>query len=162
MSAEGRPTTGRPVGISLLAALYILSSLLLIGIALLGPGSTTTEMDKLGVSMVQIVIGSVFVGALGLAAGVGMWTGKRWGWWLGAFYLFYSIARNANALRMLPDIAERFGANEAGVAKHGFRFGGRIVVSSLLILYFFKSNVVTWFGVGAMPGWKRVALLAGA
>ena len=35
-------------------------------------------------------------------------------------------------------------------------------MNALLILYFFKSNVVAWFGVGATPAWKRVALLTGA
>ena len=153
---------GRPIGISVLAVLYFLGGLLALGIVVLGPGSMPAEFEELGVSGLLIAIRIIFWCALGIAAGVGMWTRKRWGWWLGAFWLFYSIARNVNALLMLPGLVEQFGAQEVDVAKYQLRFAGRIAVSALLILYFFKSNVVAWFGVGATPGWKRVALLAGA
>ena len=162
MSDQGRLKFSRPLGVSLLAALYFLGSVFLLGIAVLGAGSMASATEELGVSGLQLAIGIGFLGALGIAAGVGMWMGKRWGWWLGAFYLFYSIARNANALLTLPALVEQIGPPEGGVAKYQFRYGGRIVFAALFLLYFFKANVVAWFGVDTMPAWKRVALLTGA
>jgi hypothetical protein len=52
----------------------------------------------LGFPTSLLIFSIVFLFALGIASGVGMWKGRKWGWYLGTFYYIYSITRNANAL----------------------------------------------------------------
>ena len=157
----------RPIGISILSVLYIIGGIGTLGITILNiqvlmGGTASQVFDKLEVSSIYAVISILFLGILGLAGGIGMWCGKKWGWWLGAFCLMYSVARNINALIMLPILAEQFGAPEAGLAKYYIKHGGRIVINSLFVLYFFKSNVEAYFQVERLNAWKRFFQLLGA
>ncbi len=105
-------------------------------------GRTLSQVfSQQGFSSILAAISILFLGILGLAGGIGMWSGKKWGWWLGAFYLTYSVARNLNALIMIPEIVEQFGVPESGLTKYYIKHGGRVIIHSFLVLYFFNSNV---------------------
>jgi hypothetical protein len=152
----------RPIGISILAVLYIIGGIGVLGIQLFMGGVLTQAFNLIGISSISAVISLLFLGILGLAAGIGMWLGKKWGWWLGAFYLMYSVARNINALIIIPNLVEQFGTPESGLAKYYIKHCGRIILHSLLVLYFFKSNVEVYFQVENLNVWKRFLKLFGA
>lgn len=149
----------RPTGISILAVLYLLGSLVLLAFQLILADPLSSAVEPLGVSNLYAMVAIGFLGVFGIVAAVGMWTGKKWGWWLGALYLFYSVFRNANTLWIIPDIVREFGEPEGGVTRYYIKHGGRIIVGSLLILYFFKFNVVKYFQVDGVGPWKRFFLL---
>ncbi len=157
----------RPIGISILSVLYIIGGIGGLGITILNiqalMGDTASQtFDKLGVSSIYVVISFLFLGILVLAGGIGMWCGKKWGWWLGALYLMYSVARNIDALIMIPIVAERFSIPEAGLAQYYIKHGGRIVINLLFVLYFFKSSVEAYFQVERLNARKRFFKLLGA
>ena len=152
----------RPIGISILSVLYILGGLAILVMQLFLSGAISEGMESIGISGLYSLFAIGFLGFLGLSAGIGMWTGKRWGWYLGTFYLLYSVARSTNAILMIPSLVEQFGAPEGGVDKYYIKYGGRIFFHSLLTLYFFKGNVVEFFGVGNTNPWKRFGILFGA
>ncbi len=152
----------RPIGVSILAVLYIIGGIGVLGIQLFMGGALAQAFNLIGISSISAVISILFLGILGIAAGIGMWSGKKWGWWLGAFYLMYSVERNINALIIIPCLVEQFGTPESGLVKYYIKHGGRIILHSLLVLYFFKSNVEAYFQVDNLNAWKRFFKLAGA
>lgn len=155
-------TKDRPTGISILAVLYLIGGASVLAAQIFLSGLITKGASAIGVSNVHAMLGFAFLGTIGVVSAIGMWTGKKWGWWLGAFYLFYSVARNAEAFLMIPTLLESLGMPEGGVTKHYVKHGGRVIIHSLLILYFFKSSVVDYFGVGAMGPWRRFSILLAA
>jgi hypothetical protein len=152
----------RPVGITILAVLYIIGGVGIFAVQLFMGGAISQVFDLFGISSMLAVVAILFLGGSALAAGVGMLLGKKWAWWLGAFYLMYAVARNINAIIMIPTLLEQFGTPEAGVAKYYIKHGGRIIIHSLLVLYFFKSNVEAYFQVENVNAWMRVFKLIGA
>ena len=105
----------RPIGISILAGLHIIGSIIVAVIFLLYIPllQNRPEFNKvvplLGISPATLFIVIGFVLALACASGIGMWMGKKWGWFLGSFYYAYFIITNINALIMIPVIFETFG-----------------------------------------------------
>lgn len=152
----------RPVGITVLAVLYFLGGLALIGMQVVFWRQLAEGLGSIGVSAVVGQLGIFFLAALGLAAGTGMWLARSWGWWLGAFYLTYSVARSVSALIALPGLLEAAGESAANGAKHYVKFGGRIVVHSAICWYFFTPKVEAYFGVAAISRKKRLAGLVTA
>lgn len=152
----------RPVGITILATLNLIGGVAILAMQVVLAVRMTDAIEGVGISPIQAHVALAFLGALGLVAGVGMLLGRRWGWWLGAFYLTYSVARNTNALISLPDLAEQFGVPPEKAVTHFVKFGGRVIIHSLLCWYFFTPKVEAYFQVGAVGRWKRLAALVGA
>lgn len=152
----------RPVGVTILAVLNLLGGLALLLMQTILWNKLGEGLQSIGISSAVGFAALVFLGVLGVSAGIGMLTGKRWGWWVGAFCLCYSVARNLNALIMIPSLVEQHGAPDASVAKFYVKFAGRAIINSLLALYFFKANVVEYFRVGEIAAWKRFTILLAA
>lgn len=160
-SGEKLPENPRPVGITILSVLYFLSGIAILAIPFLFQGASLKGFESIGVSEIGAYLSIGFLALLGIFAGIGMWIGKKWGWWLGAFYILYSIARNTNALIMIPSVVEQYGAQDIEVTSFYIKHGGRVIFHSLLLLYFFKGNVVEYFSVGGTSPWKRFGVLLG-
>jgi hypothetical protein len=60
------------------------------------------NLQESGVSMdyspLLLLVSIIFLGVLGITAGAGLWWGKKWGWWLSAFYFLYAFSRELNIL----------------------------------------------------------------
>lgn len=152
----------RPVGITILALLYFVGGLGLLALQVVFHRQLAEGLGSIGATAVVAFLGIFFLAAIGIAAGIGMWLGKSWGWWLGAFYLTYSVARSISALITLPGLLEAAGESAASGAKHYVKFGGRIVVHSAICWYFFTPKVEAYFGVAAISRKKRLAGLVTA
>ena len=158
----------RPTGISILSVLHVLGSIL--GVAVLvffisrqnGP-RLQQAFDAIRMPVPLFLFGIGFLSVLGLATGIAMWRGAKWGWYLGAFWYAYAIARDLSALFRIGDIISAFPAEQAANLRHdaGFyyaKFGIQIVVSALIYLYFFKENVREYFGLQNAKKWPAVAI----
>lgn len=84
-----------------------------------------------------------FLGLLTLFSGIGMWLGKVWGWWVGAFYYLYAVARSLNVLFLLK-IGDQ-GIEMTG--KYYIKYGGKMLISLLILAYFFHPKVRKYFFV---------------
>jgi hypothetical protein len=164
-SAAHRGTgSDRPLGISILAVLHIVGGIILgvMQLVLLGKlNEIEAPLRSIGIPPVLLVIGVGFLALLGTAAGVGMWTGKKWGWWLGAFYYVYSITRNATALVTVAELANEIASDGRGPGYYYVKHTGRIAVSLLILLYFFKENVLHFFGLEDISKSKAISLMIG-
>ena len=154
----------RPIGISILSWLHILGGAAgaAIVVAFL-PGMWNTPealgvLNAIGIPPALLLLAIVFLLILACLSGVGMWMGKRWGWFLGSFYYAYSVVRNIIALAAIPGLLGALSSEELAEATHGpgyyyAKHGTRVVVHALLYLYFFKSNVRAYFGFRNRRRW---------
>jgi hypothetical protein len=149
----------RPTGIWILAALYGVGSIFLIATQLAMARHMADGFEELGFSVLGAHLSIAFLGILGLTAAVGMWRGKRWGWWLGAFYMAYSVTRNLNALVTIPMIVQQFDVPASGVAKYYVKFGGRVIIHSLVCWYFFSPRVESYFEMETSSKIRRLLIL---
>lgn len=103
----------------------------------------------------------LLLGIINLGSGIGMWLGKRWGWYLGAICYCYAIIRNSVALVQLSQILRVFNhlQQEAGLSY--IKFSARIIGNGLILSYLFKSNVTNYFQVNNRSNWKKAGLVLG-
>jgi hypothetical protein len=92
-----------------------------------------------------------------------MWSGARWGWYLGSFWYAYSIVQNVNALFTVSDLFHSIAQIQPGSAPRGIgfyyaKFAIGLVLSVLLYLYFFKDNVRDYFGLLESKKWIAIAI----
>ena len=154
----------RPVGISILAVLHVIGGIGLFGVQFLMFANLQTMEETLrtiGIPPILLIVGVMFLAILAIASGVGMWLGKAWGWWLGSFYYVYSIFRNVSALLMVFAMADQFDGGSRGPEFYVFKHSFRIVIHFLLFLYFFKSNVLGFFGLSSLNKGQAIGILVG-
>lgn len=152
----------RPVGVSILAVLHLIGGVLLLGtqVFLLANLDRVSEgMNAVGIPPILLIVGVMLLAGISLASGIGMWLGTRWGWWCATFYYVYSIAINANALLMLSGFADALEDRSRGPGYYYAKFGGRVIIHFLVLLYCFKSNVVEYFGMHDVHKGKVVGIL---
>lgn len=141
----------RPVGISILAILHIvgggLSCIYVLFLIVLFSSNLETQQvfNNLGDSLSLLP-----PAILAVISGIGMWKGRRWGWYLGLFYYVYSIVRNLIpffTLRLLMNSIpyEEVANLIPGPAYYYMKYGMGIIVHLLIYLYFFKDDVRTFF-----------------
>jgi hypothetical protein len=112
-----------------------------------------------GLSPVLVAIATASLALLGVSSGIGMWVGRKWGWWLGSFYYVYSVARNASALLTISALEDELAGGTRGPEYYYVKYGGRVVVHFLILLYFFRGNVLRYFALENLPKWKAVSTL---
>ncbi|MEW6104542.1 MAG: hypothetical protein AB1630_12135, partial [bacterium] len=150
----------RPLGITIFSIIYILVGMGIFIIQILF-GKKMGDVSSLGISQLAFTISITFLGLLSFASGIGMWLGKKWGWWLGAFYCVYGVLRQVNVIIMLPGIIAQFGEPQQGIEYYWIKYAGRILCYSLLFLYFFKRNVREYFDLEEYPKKKAIFILIG-
>ncbi|MHC4876534.1 MAG: hypothetical protein ACYTGL_08545, partial [Planctomycetota bacterium] len=151
-------------GVTILAVLHLVGGvLLLVGQVMLlaNLDRVSQGLNGVGIPPALLVMGVMLLAGIALASGVGMWLGTRWGWWCAAFYYVYSVARNANAFLMVSDLADGLEGGSRGPGYYYAKFGGRVVIHLLLLLYFFKDNVLEYFEAQDQHKGKAIGILIG-
>ena len=158
----------RPIGISLLAGLHVIGSTIVTVIILLympklqDRPELHTVIELLGIPPTILFITIGLLLALGFLSGIGMWTGKKWGWFIGSFYYAYFIITNINTIIMIPTILESFGGETTrGPSYYYVKYGLRLCIRILIYIYFFRANVLTYFGLSGIKKWKPVLVQFG-
>jgi hypothetical protein len=152
----------RPLGIWLLSGWYIFLGgflLLFLGILVFWEEGDSRAPSKLPVSDAVLIGGAAVMIALIWATAIYLWRGAKWAWWLIAFYCFSTALGSFLALPT-PFLKHERGEIElvAELIKHS----SRAVISTLFVLYFFKRNVLQFFGLGTLNKRSAVAKLFGA
>lgn len=159
-----RRPTHRPLGVSILAVLHFFGGIVLFGsqfYLFANLQSMEQSLRSIGVSPVLLVVSATFLAVLAIASGVGMWVGAKWGWWCALFYYVYSIIRNSSALLAVVAMADELEGGTRGPEYYMIRHGGRIIVSALLFLYFFKGNVLAFFDLETLSKPKAIGIVVG-
>ena len=152
----------RPTGVTILSVLHLIGGVLLLAgqvMLLVNLDRVSQGLDAVGIPPVLLVMGVMLLAGIALASGIGMWLGTRWGWWCAAFYYVYSIARNANAFLMISDLTDGLEGGSRGPGYYYAKFGGSVVIHLLLLLYFFKDNVLEYFETQDVHKGKAIGIL---
>ncbi len=151
----------RPMGISLLALLLGIGGAVGLLFQLVNFNKLSNLEGEMGILSILLQISLAIIGLTGISAAAGMWTGKRWGWWLALFYAAYAVCRNGNALLTLytsfgglPEIADQLGS-------HYFKFGWRMVWNGLLLIYLCRESVTLYFENQTLNKWLALAKVFG-
>ena len=152
-------TRKRPLGVSILAVLEVISAISLVAMQVAwGDTLSTVSVETTGSAFAGYYSMAVYA-ISGMIAGVGMWLGKRWGWWAGTFGLMLGVLRNAKTLLAIPGIVQQYGLTLDESLSAYFKYGSRVVVQPLWFLYYFKGNVLGYFGLKDLSKAKTMALL---
>lgn len=134
----------RPFGVKIIAILMLLGGIILLITQISAFKILSEASSLLGVSSLFFQAAFGFLGLLGVAGGVGMWVGQKWGWWLAIFYFTYSLTRNLNMLVSIPGIMEQYGAS-SNVAGHYIKYGLRVLWDILLLNYMCRESITSFF-----------------
>jgi hypothetical protein len=163
----------RPVGVTILSILFLIGAVLLTGITAFAVFAVASGDDRVrqiseslatfGMPISLLAFGVALLVALSWASGIGMLLGTKWGWYCGSFWYAYAIMRNLNALWFLYGMPETLTTEMSSSSSRGpehyyIKYSGRLIVSCLIYLYFFKANVREHFGLSSASGWKAVFL----
>ncbi|WP_138752657.1 hypothetical protein [Paenibacillus sinopodophylli] len=134
----------RPLGVKIIAILMIVSGTILlitqsIAVIMLNERSVLHGVSSL---IFQSVFG--FLGLLGLAGGVGMLIGKKWGWWLAVFHFAYYLTLHLNMLVSIPGITEQHAVSGNGT-RHYFKNGIQVLWNVLLLRYMCRDYTMSFF-----------------
>jgi hypothetical protein len=155
----------RPIGVSILAVLHLVGGVGLVAMQvwmLFDYERIAAGMSEVGIPPTLLFIGVLLLAVLGLASGIGMWIGTKWGWWCATFYYTYGLTRNFNALYFTWSISDEIPAGPRGASYYYAKYTARFCVSLLLLLYFFKPNVLAYFDMQGVHRGKAIAALATA
>lgn len=150
----------RPTLVGVLAVLHMIggAATLVLGV---GFGRVLGEAGSyVGASPLLTQLYILFLGALGLASGVGMWRGTAWGWWLAGFYYLLAVYRNANAMVLISGMPDQLAGVDRGPGYFYGKHAARIVTHSLALYYLFRENVLAYFGLGRIEKGRALGRLA--
>lgn len=162
----------RPVGVSILAGLHVAGGVLgviftvFMALKVYKNPEYLENISMLGIPPLLIFFAVLFICVLAFLSGVGMWIGRKWGWFLGSFYYIYSVFISTNALVTInimtnslspEELAEMSRSPSYYYTKHIMK----IIIHSLLYLYFFKTNVIAFFDMLEYKKWKSVVIQLG-
>lgn len=155
---ENIHTAPRPTLITILAILNILGGLSVFITQLVAWGNLKQAAIQSSISITQLLLGFIFLAVLSVSSGIGMWLGQKWGWWLGAFNELYVIPRRINVLLAALSM---YSGTEGDELTRIIRSAGQILVSIVLLFYFYRHNVLDYFGLAEFPKWKSIIILFG-
>lgn len=139
----------RPVGVTIAAVLYSFGGFVL----LLGVVDALSHQELRSIATSGLLVDFGFQAVVALTAGIGMWTRQKWGWWFGAFYLCFSVALGSKTIFLWVLRKPNGGPGLDGAAVI------RVVVSLVLLSYFFRGNVAQFFELAPSSLWKRLGML---
>lgn len=125
--------TNRPSSISFLSFLYVLVAVIgLIPIISNNEISALFKSDNLF---------SIITLMLLILSSVGLFMGKKWGWWIVAFFTTFSI------LSKIPILYWSFANIDfiPDVGKFYLKNAGKMLVQTLILVYLFQENVNQYF-----------------
>ncbi len=151
----------RPLAITILAVLNFIGGVGIILVQLLYSEQFNSTANEFGFSagLLQVAIG--FLGVIGVASAIGMWTGKRWGWWLGAFYYCYAVFRYGNAIFAVFSLSDLLENSSRDLTYYISKNAFQLLLNALIVLYFFSKRALAWFKYDVLSKAKAILLLLG-
>ena len=150
----------RPLGISILAVLHVLGGIGILAVQLFvqprGVEEADQAMRNFGFTFSMAVAAFTLVAALGIVSGVGFWLGRPWGWWVGAFSYIYRAFASLNAILTVIIYSAELATESRGVAFYLAKYGGRIVVSLLILSYLLRPKTLSYFGLSELRRFRAI------
>ena len=147
---EATKTQQRPTGVLILAVLHIVGICLgtvMFLVPFVQPDQLPNNFEEMGISIWKIILNMAIIGFLILFSGIGMLLGKKWGWYFAAYYYLNSLLRSGYTLLIIEQIYIHLDPADPEIQQAYTKYGGRFVIQLLLLLYLFRDNVLTFFGL---------------
>lgn len=151
----------RPAGITLLALLFGIGGAAGLLFQLANFNNLNNIDPEWGIMSTLLQISLAIIGLTGVGAAVGMWMGKKWGWWLALFYAAYAVYRSGYALitlyttfRDIPEAADQLGS-------YYFKYGWRVLWNGFLLFYLCRESVGLYFRNETTNKWLALAKVFG-
>ncbi len=158
----------RPIGVSILAILHLAGGVIGESVFIY---RLDLDMDIpiFGLSPALILGVIILFFSLVAVSGIGLWKGKKWGWYIAGLFYLYGILRNGLSLIIVPlipllmetvpvtDIIDMSRGPVYYYSRHGISFA----VYFLIYIYLFKNNVREFFSLATQKKWKLVFIELG-
>lgn len=151
----------RPAGVSLLAILVGIGGVILLGTQLIAFNKLNEASSLIGVSSYFFQAAICFLGLIGITAAVGMWLGKKWGWWLALFYFAYAVSRDINVLFSISSISSQYSVPTEQITMNYIKYGIRILWDCFLMFYLCRDTASTYFQTLDIKKWKAMSIVFG-
>jgi hypothetical protein len=97
---------------------------------------------------------------LGVLSGVGMFVGKKWGWWVSLYFFLDGAKRYITRLILIPQAIEL--ANITGSSSYYyFREGSKATYYVLAVVYLFNITVMDYFEIDKEKRKKYIVTISG-
>ena len=149
----------RPSGITLLSVLWIFGGFLAIGVLALMPRRLWEGFQRIGYSELRVYLYFGTLSLVSLGGGIGMLSGRRWGWWLVLVSMAYSFGKDAFVLEQTPSLVEHLNLPAQKAAAQYGKVGMRLAINALLFWYFFTDTVDTYFNFASGSRLRRFRIL---
>lgn len=148
----------RPIGISLLALYLIVSGLFMFGLQVIASNQQSSIADIFGAPRMLVTVSIVGLGLLGVASGIGIRMGKRWGWWLALVYFAYAALRNGNAIVTVPGLADAFGVSADKTTASILKYVVRLLFDIGLLVYLTREKAIVYCNATQVNKLKAVGI----
>lgn len=134
----------RPLFVTVLAVLSLFGG---IGVLWVIATIAFVRPEELPFSQTLVILSTLFLGFLDLFAAVGMFLGKRWGWWVTVFSFVYALARHLNQFALTIQLGPDAFLDSTQTYGYYLLLGTvRMAVDLLILAYLSGAKVRRYFG----------------
>jgi hypothetical protein len=142
----------RPPIVIILAALHVI-----IGIVCI-ISSMITLQRGLSLGQLTILLDSIPLGVLGIISAIGLWMGRRWGWFAAAFLYAYGILGYFQYAFQIPAYVEQ----QMSISNpYYYREIVYLILFSVMSLLLWKKEIQDFYNVKNIPSFKKIIMVIG-
>lgn len=161
-----RGSVPMPAGVIILGLLHLLGGVLLIytqihGIPVWRAEDLKAVLARVDTSLTGFIFSMLVLSVVAVGSGLGMLMGRRWGWWLAAFYYVHSILRNGWGLVIIWWMGDEL-ATTRGMNYYLLKHGSRIAVGLIILFWLFKPHIREFFRAERLRASIAIGALLGA
>lgn len=150
----------KPVFINVISTINIIGAVFIFYSLIIHSEQWINSSKKAGLENFDLHFSYGTIALLGILSGVGMFFGRKWGWWLGSFYYIDCGIRNLSRIILSPIVMKQL--NIIGNFSYYFlRDGVKAVFCIFVIIYLFKKNVLEYFGLYRKSKFKYILIFIG-
>jgi hypothetical protein len=149
-----------PVGAILLAGLSIVTGLFLFGDRIFSLVRAYSIADRVTIHPSYYVdrIGDAVTATTAILGAMGLFLGRRWGWWIGLYHCYWRIAYQS-ILPMAHSVLAITLSDPATAPRREFSsalFSG--VMFGLFVFYLMREKVMSFYGVEITERWRATGI----
>jgi|GEM_PF-2122957 len=152
----------RPLGIIILAAVLIIGAIMGFGTFIYQQYQIQKLTSGDEFNSGWYAAHTVFLLIWKIVSAIGLWRGRKWGWWSGALLLLGSIFANIYAITSISMTVGSYILESSELMILCLKMVGDSIINALFVAYLFRKNVLTFCGLSESERLIRCLALLGA
>ncbi len=144
----------KPVGLIIIATIYLIFGLSLPVLMLIGYNNLL-GMDTMDKALQHLEWFSFLLMAYGL------FFCQQWAWWLTTFLLICSVVTSAYELYQIKAVLESLSMSQSDILKYSVQMAGVMIIQLIFFVYLWKNTVFDYFGFTYRSRNKKMMVLIG-